>query len=158
MFKTGKYKNHQGYVCVLNTQKDKKRRYILEHVQVMENYLGRPLEKNEVVHHVNGKKDDNSIDNLELMLHSEHLRFHSLGKKISEKTRALLVSQRKGTHQKECHNQWKADITKERIIELYEKHSKQKDVAEKLGIRADLLRFRMKHYGIYKKGGGINVR
>lgn len=39
---------------------------ILEHVWVMCEYLGRPLFKNENIHHKNGIRFDNRLDNLEL--------------------------------------------------------------------------------------------
>lgn len=39
---------------------------IFEHVFVMSNYLKRPLEKHERIHHKNGNKLDNRIENLEL--------------------------------------------------------------------------------------------
>jgi len=42
----------------------------------MENYIGRVLGKSEVVHHVNGKRKDNRIENLRLMTISEHLKLH----------------------------------------------------------------------------------
>ena len=46
------------------------RSYILEHRYIMETHLERKLLPNETVHHINGVKDDNRLENLELWVSS----------------------------------------------------------------------------------------
>lgn len=52
-----------------------------EHRYLMEQALGRKLRKDEVVHHINGDKMDNRIENLQVMSWAEHNKLHSLGRK-----------------------------------------------------------------------------
>lgn len=52
--------------------------YILEHRYVMEQHLGRSLRSDEIVHHKDKNKQNNSLDNLELTTNSEHNRLHGL--------------------------------------------------------------------------------
>ena len=67
-----------GYISIFcpdhpNATKDG---HVLEHVLIMERAIGRYLEKDEVVHHKNHIRDDNRLENLELMTFREHARLH----------------------------------------------------------------------------------
>lgn len=70
-----------GYVLVRkpNHPRQTKTGYVREHILIMEEYLGRYLTKCEVVHHKNGNRRDNRLENLELYAsHSEHMKHHSI--------------------------------------------------------------------------------
>lgn len=56
---------------------------IKEHIKVMQDHIGREINKDEVVHHINGNKLDNRIENLKLMERGEHSRLHRK-KELSE--------------------------------------------------------------------------
>ena len=49
-----------------------------EHRVIVEKSLGRKLSFNEVVHHLNHNRKDNRLENLQVMLRSEHTRLHTI--------------------------------------------------------------------------------
>ncbi len=68
--------NKMGYKSIkINGKKYDEHRYI------MEQHIGRKLKRHEVVHHINGIKNDNRLENLEIKSLSEHSRKHMKGNK-----------------------------------------------------------------------------
>ena len=67
-----------GYIALYypSHPRSNKEGYIMEHVYLMEKHIGRPLKSDEVVHHKNHKRDDNRIDNLQVMTFKEHCSLH----------------------------------------------------------------------------------
>ena len=62
-----------------------------EHRYLMEQHVGRKLNSNELVHHLNENSRDNRIENLTIMSRSEHARLHGKEYGFSEKARAARV-------------------------------------------------------------------
>ena len=73
-WKGGSTINGQGYRTILNPKRDepKERQYVLEHRYVMEQHLNRKLLEYEHVHHINGIKTDNRLENLVVKTSTDH--------------------------------------------------------------------------------------
>ena len=69
--------------------------YVLEHILVFERECGISLPDNCCVHHLNGIKDDNRIENLCMMTHSSHTVHHHMGTKLTAETKKKISEARK---------------------------------------------------------------
>lgn len=74
----GRYYHADGYVYQYAPEHPNKNKdgYVFEHRLVLEVKLGRILNPDEHVHHLNGIKDDNRKENLVALTNEEHLRLH----------------------------------------------------------------------------------
>lgn len=72
-------KDRQGYVMVYEPEHPNKsfKGWQYEHRLVVEKALGRYLASDEAVHHINGTKDDNRLENLQVMDAFDHARLSS---------------------------------------------------------------------------------
>jgi hypothetical protein len=83
-WKGGRFVSAEGYVYLLrpdhpNALKHGTPGYVAEHRLVMSEHLGRPLLTSELVHHINGNKADNAIENLVVISRPAHAREHHSG-------------------------------------------------------------------------------
>ena len=80
-WKSGTTRRKDGYIL---EYVDGRQRF--QHRLVMERHLGRPLKDDEVVHHINGDKSDNRIENLELFANNgeHHKDAHYDRKRLSD--------------------------------------------------------------------------
>lgn len=73
-WKGGIKKHRGGYVCLHSPNHPFRSvdNYVLEHRLVMEKYIGRYLKHSEHVHHKNGIKNDNRLENLQIIMNKTH--------------------------------------------------------------------------------------
>ena len=79
----------KGYRQVLmpGHHRSDKSGYVMEHILVWEMKTGVPVPPNCCIHHLNGDKLDNRMQNLCMMDTGSHTAFHHTGTKMSESTK-----------------------------------------------------------------------
>jgi hypothetical protein len=88
-WKGGKYISSDGYIMIKVADRfdvaTPWKSYKKEHTHVMETYLGRPLNKGEIIHHLDKNKINNALDNLWLSNQAKHRVAHDSLEKLSIK-------------------------------------------------------------------------
>ena len=78
-WKGGRKIDGDGYILIRVENHPFKRKdgYVFEHRLVVEKFVGRYLTPDEVIHHLDGNKANNKIDNLKIMTIHDHLSFEN---------------------------------------------------------------------------------
>lgn len=134
---TGRKLNYKGYVCVLikSHPNADSNGYVLEHRVVMEMYLGRYLKsyKQEMVHHIDGDKQNNDINNLELMDTGTHTKLTHLGLKRNLETKKKQSEVAKKRFEDKKNHPAYTDIDEE-LVKLLKSGCSKAEAARKLGV------------------------
>jgi hypothetical protein len=91
-----RFLEEDGYWSVKVTMKS----WRPEHIVIVEKALGEKLKPDEIVHHRNGDKGDNRIDNLQVMTRVEHAKIHAEAERIGLRVMAgeLIVVESEVVH------------------------------------------------------------
>jgi HNH endonuclease len=68
--------------------------YVLLHRLIAENMIGRRLDSDEIVHHIDGNKKNNEESNLQVMRKGAHLSLHGHERRVADKAHGTLSSYR----------------------------------------------------------------
>lgn len=77
-WKGGRILYADGYIYIYSSNHPYKdsHGYVFEHRLIVEKEIKRYLLPSEHIHHINGNKQDNRIENLKILTNSEHLKLH----------------------------------------------------------------------------------
>lgn len=120
-----KIKGEYVLVYLPNYPNCDERGYVREHRLVMEKHLGRYLKSGEIVHHKNGVKNDNRLENLQLMSQSDHIKCHNPGKRQSKESLEKRAKSLRGYYKNNPHPMMGRVWTKEQRKKLLKARKKQ---------------------------------
>lgn len=129
-------KNNKGYYQISSRKEGNHGKQL--HRLIYEDYYNITILSFVDVHHINGLKTDNHIDNLKLMYSSEHRKMHNIGennhnygKKLSEEHKKKISDKVKGENHP-LYGKHHSDETKKKISEAHKGKIISLDVREKI--------------------------
>jgi len=140
------YVNKQGYYV--------KSMYL--HNLVWVNFYGKPVPKGYAIHHINGDKTDNRIQNLQCVKADVHARYHHKGREYPKEVGEKISKSKMGYHHTEETKQKLSDLKKgknwtSKQREAYEKLYENKATISKRGIRNNKRRYALRYNQEYVK-------
>lgn len=102
---------------VLGSRRDGTRKVVDLHRYLMEQHLGRKLSRNEIVHHIDGDRNNNEISNLRVMTIWGHNKLHNCGS-----------TGKKGSDNIAC------KLTEQQVIEIRAANGTNEDIGAAFGI------------------------
>lgn len=120
LWKGGVMKSDKGYKLLRMPEHHRaKSGYVFEHIYVFEKETGIKVPHGCCIHHLNGIKDDNRIENLCLMTHSAHTAMHHLGSKRTEETKQKISEKAKQRYKNhKSHPRYKSVDIRQMISEV----------------------------------------
>lgn len=91
-WKGGKRKTGSGYKQILMPEHPSSdcQGYVMEHTLIAEKNIGRQLTNEEVTHHIDGNKENNKEENIEVLSRSQHVQLHFDATKEVARLKAIL--------------------------------------------------------------------
>lgn len=135
-WKGGTTSTSKGYRAVKNSEHHRadKKGYVMEHIAIFENATGIKVPEDCCVHHLNGDKTDNRIQNLCLMTRYAHTVLHHTGAKRSAETKAKLSQKAKERFKDERNHPSYRAVDVDEMKRMRKSGMAIKEICKKLGI------------------------
>ena len=130
-----KIRNRSGYVLVFmpdHPRANKNR--VFEHIVVWENANNMRVPDGYVIHHINGIKSDNRIENLTLMTNEEHTILHHIGRRRSDETKRRIGKKTAERLQDQRNHPMYKDIPIDELVQMVANGETVKAVCKKYNI------------------------
>lgn len=144
-----KIRNAAGYVLIYMPEHPRSNKSrVFEHIVIWENANKTQVPDGYVIHHINGIKDDNRIENLRLMSTEEHTKFHNTNRKRSDETKKKISDRQKLRLKDKRNHPGYKDIPIDDLILLVECGETVKAVCQKYNIARCTYYEKLKERGI----------